>query len=215
MIKKIFYLGFVFVLMQSLAAQAQENQKLAQTGLQFLSVEPDARAAALARSVTTAGLRSNSLFFNPSGLTAIDSRFDFAFNRFEWIAGITHNAFSLAFRPWQGNYGVFGLSLVSVDYGAIVGTQRADNEQGYIKTGDFSPSAFALGLGYARAISDKFSVGGQIRLVRQDLGQSRIPVTDSTTTNVGNEISPVSVDFGTVYKTGLKSLKFGMYVRNF
>ena len=54
------------------------------------------------------------------------------------------------------------MSFVNVDYGELQGTMVWDNEQGFIDTEIIKPSSLALGIGYAKALSDKFSVGGQI-----------------------------------------------------
>jgi hypothetical protein len=55
--------------------------------------------------------------------------------------------------------------------------------------------------------------------VRQDLGESMIPIintgVDTTETSVSNKLTPLVFDFGTQFKTGIKSLVFGMSVRNF
>ena len=69
----------------------------------------------------------------------------------------------------------------------------------------------AIGLGYGKALSDRFLVGGQVRYVAQSLGKSVIPGA-GTKRNVADVLS---FDFGTIYRTGFKSLSFGMSVRNF
>ncbi len=51
--------------------------------------------------------------------------------------------------PFVRNYGVFGFSLMAVDYGEVQETIRADNDQGFIDLGTIRPSAFAVGAGYA------------------------------------------------------------------
>ena len=197
------------------ATRAQENRKLAQTGLQFLSVVSDAKAGAMGGAMTSLELQSSALFFNPAGMAQGKRFFDVSFSQNRWIADINHNAVSLALCPAEARYGVFGFSLQSVDYGEVLGTVVADNDQSYIDTGALSPSAVAIGGGYARALSDRFAVGGQIKWVRQNLGESIIPAGDSTTAKVKNEVSVLAFDFGTLFKTGVKSLAFGMSVRNF
>ena len=72
----------------------------------------------------------------------------------------------------------------------------------------------AIGDGYAKSLTDRFSVGGQVKWVRQSLGESTLPGGEATTT-VSNELSPVAFDFGTLFHTGIKSIAFGMSVRNF
>jgi len=195
--------------------QAEENKKLAQTGFQFLSVASDARATAMANAVNSLEFGSAALFFNPAGMANMPQFIDLSLSNNKWIADINHNTFSVAISPWRGKYGVVGVSVQTVDYGELQGTVVADNSLGYIDTGTFSPSAMAIGVGYARALSDRFAVGGQVRWVRQELGEATIPETDTTTTRVDNRLTPFSFDFGTLYKTGFKSLTFGMSVRNF
>ena len=215
--KRIFLIKTAYILLSGLFATgwSQSYTKLAQTGFQFLSVVSDARIAALGGAVTGVELQSSSLFCNPAGMANQPTFLSVSAGQNHWIADIDHNTLSLAVNPASGRYGVMGVSVQSVDYGELLGTRVSDNEQGYIDTGVFKPSAIAVGVGYAKALTDRFSVGGQIKVVRQRLGDVRIPVTDSTTTTIENELTPLAFDFGTLFKTGFKSLTFGMSVRNF
>lgn len=228
--KKLSTILFLLVLLASFLSEpseAQENKKLAQTGFQFLSVISDARGAALAEAMTSLQVGSSALFFNPAGMADMSTFFDLSGSTNKWIAGIDHTAFSFAVNPFDGDYGVIGFSAQLVDYGDFYGTVvNPTSPQGYDDTGLFSLNAMALGLGYAKQISDRFSIGGQIKWIQQDLGESTIPVNiranpanedtriaDTTTTN--NKLSPLVFDFGTQFRTGIKSLVFGMSVRNF
>lgn len=207
----LIYAGFILPL------HGQSNTKLAQTGMQFLSVISDARAAAMGGSVTSMEFGSAALFFNPAGMAKMDGLIDISFSKNDWIADISHNTFSLAFNPFDRRYGVIGFSLQSVDYGEILRTAVAPGtDLGYIDLEPYTPSAMSLGLGYAKDLSDKFSVGGQVKYVRWSLGESQVWVpTDSSSSSEDNELTPLAYDFGTVYKTGIKSIAFGMSVRNF
>lgn len=220
--KKIIYiliLGFLIGIIPFHTIHAQDYQKLAQSGFQFLSVVSDARAASMAEALTSLPVGSSSLFFNPAGMAEMDNFVEVTFSNNQWIADITHTTASLAINPLQGRFGVFGLSVQSVDYGDFYGTVVSDIPgQDYDDTGIFNLSAMAIGFGYAKRLSDRFSVGGQIRWIKQDLGSSVIPVFssgDTSRTEVSNELSPFVYDFGTQFKTGIKSLVFGMSVRNF
>jgi len=196
---------------------SQDNKKLAQTGFQFLSVVSDARAAALGDAMTSLQIGSSALFFNPAGMAEMTNFVDISVSNNQWIADISHNTASIAISPMYGRYGVLGFSLQSVDYGEFYGT-RFDRATDYVDTEIFDLSAIALGVGYAKALTDRFSVGGQVRYVNQDLGQSVIPVitdVDTSTTSVTSELSPLAFDFGTQFKTNVKSIVFGMSVRNF
>jgi len=208
---------------------AQDYQKLAQTGFQFLSVVSDARLAAMAEATTSLQINSSALFSNPAGMAGMENFFDMTASINQWIADIKHYTFGMALCPAKGNYGVIGLSIQSVDYGEFYGTRvnQAVPLQ-YDDIGIFKLNALAIGVGYAKQLTDRFSVGANIRWVRQDLGTSDIAVnirqdtTDPTgqrniadTSTVKNKLSPFVFDFGTQFKTGYKSLVFGMSVRNF
>lgn len=189
------------------------QEKIAQTGFQFLSVVSDARASGMAEAMTSLQTGSSALFFNPAGMAGMNGMMDISASNNKWIADIEHYAFSAAVKVKKGQWGVFGVSVQSVSYGKIFGTFYEESERGYVDWQIYEPSALAAGLGYAKEITEKFAVGGQIRIVNQDLGESVIPNSD--TSAVKNELTPLAYDFGTIYKTGFKSLVFGMSVRNF
>jgi len=203
----------VFLLLQNLAA----DEKLAQTGFQFLSINPDARSAAMAGAMTTVENHSSALFNNPAMLAGMTGSLDFMASQNNWIADIKHNAFSIAYNPNDGKYGIFGISFLIVDYGEVEGTIVAKNEQGFLETGIINPSAYAIGIGYAKTLSEKFSIGGHIKSAKQNLGPAVISYSTETYNHDMklNEASTLVFDFGTIYKTGFKSFSFGMSVRNF
>lgn len=222
------FAGLLIGCLLASALSAQENKKLAQTGFQFLSVVSDARGVAMAEAMTSLETGSSALFFNPAGMASQKRFIDMTASNNEWIADISHNTFSMSLAPKKGEWGVLGFSVQSVNYGEFYGT-RVDKttDLGYVDTGIFELSAFAAGMGYAKKLNDRFSVGGQVRWVRQHLGDSVIPlygtaedslgnaVPDTSEQTVGNELTPLAFDFGTQFKTGFKSLVFGMSVRNF
>lgn len=190
------------------------EKKLGQTGFQFLSVGPSARAGAMANAVSALTMNSSSLLYNPASLSRIPGMVDISVSQNQWIADITHNAVTAAFQPFGGKFGVIGVSFVSVDYGEVQGAAVWENEAGYVLTDVMNPTAFAAGIGYARSLSDKFSVGGHIKYTGQQLGNSVVPDDDDFKVNQ-NIAYAYALDFGTLYRTGFRSLVFGMTVRNF
>ncbi|MGB3544906.1 PorV/PorQ family protein, partial [Rubrivirga sp.] len=89
-------------------------------------------------------------------------------------------------------------------------------EAGFRDLGTFSPTAFAIGLGYARTVTDRFSVGGQAKYVTQDIGA----VASSATEEGGvlrEDISEnvLAFDFGVMYDTPFPGLAFAVSARNF
>lgn len=190
----------------------EENTKRAQTGMKFLSASLDPRAAAIGGAVTTFEMRSVSMFYNPAGMAHMEDFGHFAAGMMQWIADINYSQASFAISPAEGRYGVFGLTAMQVDYGDLEGTIRADNEQGYERTGNFSPTALAIGIGYAYPVTDRVSVGGNVKYVVEDLGDS-IMDTDGTTKS--NRLGTTAYDFGIRYDTRYRGIIFAMSARNF
>ena len=190
-------------------AQAVQK-KLGQTGLTFLKVGVGARATGMAGAYTLVGDDASAIFYNPAGISKVSSSFDVMVSRTSWIADITYDAAALVKN--LDTWGNVGVSLVTASYGDFMGT-RVDlsGSEDYIETGTYSPNAYALGVTYARSLTNQFSVGGNVRYVKQSLGSNLFG--DGST--VDNDVSGLAFDFGTIFYPGFRSLRFGMSVRNF
>jgi len=189
--------------------------KLAQSGFKFLSIGGDARAAAMGDAVTAVEGNSSSIFYNPAAMSRQQELFDVTFASTKWWADIQYLNAAITFAPEKGLYGVFGVSIASVDYGEFQRTSIGPDD-GALDIGTFSPTAMALGVSYARALSDKFSVGGNVKYVYQDYGGGHVVGGDydnRETTSI--DLDVYSFDFGILYKTGYESLNFAMSIRNF
>jgi hypothetical protein len=209
------YVVVVFLLCAMVPAVAQ-NTKLAQTGLKFLNVSTDPRAVAMGEAFTAVEGSSSSLFFNPAGMARMQGTTNVEFGNTQWIADIKHYYGSVAIATPNDEYGVFGFTYQSVNYGELDRTVRADNADGYMDMGTFQPVAISLGLGYARALSDRFSIGARASYNIQDLGDGFNSVdANKNPVASGSKIEVMSFDFGMFYKTGFKSLNFAASVRNF
>lgn len=213
------YIGLAacaLMLSQIPIGSANAQQKLAQSGLDFLNVATDPRAEAMGEAVTSLDGNSSSMFFNTAGMARIDNSVSLSVGQVDWIADIKHFYASVAISLAHGEYGVFGFNFRSVNYGPMDETIIANNSDGFLDLGTFTPSAYSFGIGYAKALNDKFSVGGNVDYANQDLGSTVTNInTDGSYAYSTSKISVVSFDFGLIYKTGYKSLAFGMDVRNF
>ncbi|HEX9657487.1 MAG TPA: PorV/PorQ family protein [Bacteroidota bacterium] len=210
--RKIPLLVFSAILIGGLCSA---QQKLAQTGMKFLNYGTDPRAVALGEAVTSIEWSSTALFYNPATMARLDATGSLAAGSTRWIADINYYYASLAIAPFGQDIGIFGFTVQSVDYGEIQETILSGNERGFLDVGSFKPTGLALGVGYARALSDKFSVGGQVKLVFQNLGSGVTDIVNGEYVRQGFKQDVPAFDFGILYRTGYKSLNFGMTVRNF
>ena len=108
---------------------------------------------------------------------------------------------------------------MSVNYGDFNGTIRANNEQGFVETEMYTPTAMSVGVGYARSFGDRFSSGANVKIAVQDFGADFTTTQDFETgaqlTTDSYSTRTVAYDFGIIYHTGFESLVIGMSARNF
>jgi len=179
-------------------------ERVGQSGWQFLKINGDPRQAAMGGAFTAiSDGDANAVLGNPAALTGI-ARYDLQLNSVSWLADIKYQ--SVAFATNIGGLGVFAISVVTLDYGDIPETVNSliegeDRTEAVITGNFYSARDIAAGVSYARAITDKLSIGGNIRWLRQEIAEL----------NMTNW----SLDFGTVYYTGYKSLRLAMSARNF
>ncbi len=187
-------------------AQVSGFNQVGTTSFQFLQVIPSARAAAMGNATSAIIESSESVFFNPAALTQTGA-FAASVSYLDWFQDVNISSVALSYQ--LGNTGTFGFHAMAVDYGEIVET-RVDQLQRDPDTGLYNPgltnntlsaSAMVFGISYARALTDRFSFGLTTKFAREDL--------------VAKAVNGLIFDGGMMYKTGFKSLKLGVMVRNF
>jgi len=193
----------------------ESGTRLAQTGMNFLSVSLSARAAGMGDAMTAQEGSAISMFYNPAGMASMPAQAQVSVGQVQWIGETKYFYGSVAYRPSRGAYGTFGLFVTSADYGEFIGTIRADNPSGYIDTGVFGPSALAVGMGYATNLSDRFAIGANIKYARLSLGESVMRMGEDGMEWQDNVEGTPAVDFGILYRTGFRSLLFAFNARNF
>jgi hypothetical protein len=190
--------------------------KVAQTTMNFLLVSVSPEASAMGEAYYAFGSGAASIFFNPASIVESPHKFDIKLYKTNWIADINYMAGAATWN--SGDYGSIGLSILSIDYGTINSTQLLHPSEsaayplGYKDLGTLdNVSAYAFGLTYAKAISEKFAIGGTIKWVGQNLGQSIM----ANSVAKDNDASKLVFDAGVKFHTGFKSFRFGMAIRNF
>ena len=196
-----------------------EMKKLAQAGMQFLKIGVGARAVGMGESYIAVGQGADVIFWNPAGLAYVQGT-EISFSHTSWIADIKHNAVAAATRLRE--WGVIGVSFITMDYGDIYRTAvdfNPANEYGYTGGKRFGGekiqvNEYAFGLAYSKKFTDKFSLGVHAKYVSQDLGSTRVMVSgDERISN--NKVSTMAYDFGTLYYIGIKDLRLAMSIVHF
>jgi hypothetical protein len=188
---------------------AEDFERIGQSGWQFLKIPVSARKAAMGGVLTgVANGDANAAFDNPAELVNIDN-WQVMANRVAWFADIDNNAVSVV-RNF-GNLGVFGLSIVALDYGDISRTSflripdesaPAGERDGLdLNMGTYTATDMAVGISFARSVTDRLSFGTTVRYLRSEIDDV--------------SMSNISFDVGTLYYTGFRTLRLGIAARNF
>jgi hypothetical protein len=179
------------------------------TGWQFLKLPTHARYAALG-GVSTVFSRGDAgvALANPASLADIENT-SVVFSKMNWLVDTDYNTGAIVKN--FGEWGHFGLTFIYLDYGSMprTGIDNLVDDSGEftgqselaLDLGNYSAHDLAVGLSYARNITDRLQVGGNLRYISEKLDNA---------SNGG-----VSLDIGTVYYTGLRSLRIAMVGRSF
>jgi hypothetical protein len=201
----------LLMLALSLPLQAAGLKKIAQTGMKWFSIPMGSRPAAMGNAFTAVADDAGSIFWNPAGMAFTEGQHLYV-NQTQWIADITVNSGVTTYS--NKTLGIFAVSFAAVDWGVLHGTQRANNDAGFSETGNFNPIDFAIGVGYARRLSNSFAFGGHLKYVFEELGSANVGRMDAQKIYTAR-MNLLAFDFGTIYATGFKSLKIGMALQNF
>lgn len=193
--------------------------KKGQVGFRFLENPVSAEVMGRGGTGVVNTFTSNAIFWNPALLGWVGNDLDVGLNHTRGIAEINYNAVAASYRLWSD--GVVGVSLLAMDYGTFYATVRAANEQGYVETGTFSPSAFAVGAAFSQRVSDRFSYGVHLKYARQDLGEAWVStagtsLSDSNLALAQTEygLDVVALDVGAYYDFLYNGIRFGATVQN-
>lgn len=169
--------------------------KVGTAAAQFLKIGVGARAVGMGETFVAVANDVNALYWNPAGIANLKS-ISVGVSHSQWFAGILHNYAGMAIPLSESD--VLGISALSLS----TNEQEVTTVEQPEGTGVFyDVSDIAIGLSYARALTDRFSVGVTAKYIQQ------------TAHNVS--ASTVALDIGTYLRTGFHNLIIAMCVSNF
>ncbi len=174
---------------------AQSIGRVGTTSASFLKIGVGGRALAMGEAYTTLSEDITGMYWNPAGIANSEGT-QFLFTHYDYIAELTYD-YAGASLPISG-IGTIGVFVGNLGMPDIERT-TVNSPEG---TGEkVSASSFVLGLSYARSLTDRFSIGGNIKYVTESIWH---------TSSQG-----FSFDVGILYKTIFKNIRLGMSVSNF
>lgn len=173
-----------------LAAQSNAGT----TAAAFLEIPAGARSIAMGEAYVSLADDASSMYWNPAGITRFRVN-EAAFETTEWFAG-TRLTYTAAAVKVRGSY--LGASVYMFD-GGLMDVTTLTYPEG---TGEeFSVQDIALGLTYARALTESFSLGVTAKMVQSRIWRMRA--------------SSLALDLGFQYAMPLEGLRMGFSIRNF
>ncbi|MEM6782410.1 MAG: PorV/PorQ family protein [Bacteroidota bacterium] len=145
---------------------AHSQSRVGTTAAPFLTLGTGARGQALGHAYSTQAVGADALFWNPAG-AARSYRGQYRGNLFathhNWLLDIDYNAVGLTIPV---GVGTIGLSTAFVDYGDL-DLRTEQNQEASGQT--FSATDIAVGLTYARPLTESFYFGGTAKYIRQNI----------------------------------------------
>ncbi len=192
--KWLFLFSILLILSLTNLGYSGEFSRVGTVGAQFLKIGMGARYVAMGEASVASVNDAYAMYWNPAGLTEISSS-NLSLTNVDWVSDVQLNHVSLGRSLDQNS--AFGISLTALTTGDMEVTTVEEPEG----TGEtFTASSYALGLGYARKFTDRFSAGVIGKYIWERISEERA--------------SGFAFDFGTLFYTGYKSLRIGMNISN-
>ncbi|MCX8057224.1 MAG: PorV/PorQ family protein [Ignavibacteria bacterium] len=186
----------IFVNLNLFAQLERSTSKVGTTAATFLKINAGARAIGMAGAFAAMENDIYSIYYNPAGISRISGTGAAAFNHANWLADMSYDFAALALN--LGDIGSIALSLTSFSVPEEK-VRTFDNPEGDGRYWD--ASSLSLGVSYARNLTDNFSIGFNLKYIRDQVWDM--------------SASSIAIDAGTMYTTPFNGLRIGASISNF
>ena len=162
---------------------------------QFLLIEPSARLAAMGNAGVACSDNLQGVYYNAAAIGELDTG-GLQITHSEWFADINYDY--VAGAIYLGSMGSAFASVTALNSGDI-DVRTVDQPLG---TGErYSVSDLALGLGYGRHITDRFSAGLQVNYLQETIWHT--------------SMRTLTLNAGTLYRLNDQGLRLGASLSNY
>jgi len=194
-VKKNIIITLMIIALLSVPMSAQSVSKVGTTAANFLKIGVGARAIGMGGAYVSLANDASAMFWNPAGIALISGGEAF-FNHSEWIADMNFDYAGIVVAiPTVGSFGVNATFL-------SMGDMERTTEYYPEGTGQkFDAGSYALGLSFARSLTDRFSIGVNVKYINEYI--------------LNSSASGMAIDLGTMFVTPLNGLRIGANISNF
>jgi hypothetical protein len=169
--------------------------KVGTTAAQFLKIGVGSRAIGMGGAFVALANDVTALYWNPAGVPRLQNN-EVILLHTDWLAGISFDYAGAAVH--MGNFGSVGVSITSLSMGEMKVRTELEPEG----TGEFFDAGdIAVGLAYGRSLTDRFSIGFNLKYIRQNIWHMAA--------------NGVALDIGTMFTTQFNGMTIGMSISNF
>ena len=186
----------VFLTTPVYAQLFRSTAKVGTTAAQFLKIGVGARALGMGGAQVGVTGDISAIYWNPAALSRMNISSELTFNHANWLADINYD-FAAGVLP-IGDMGTFGLSIISLrtpeENVTTVAYPEGDGRK-------WQATSLAVGLSYAKNLTDHFSIGFNAKYVRESVWSE--------------SASGFAFDVGTLYLSEIPGLSIGASISNF
>ncbi len=152
----------------------QEAQAQVKFVNEFLNIGVGARAHGMFGTVVATVDDGTSGYWNPAGLTGVNSSLQFNAMHANWFGGVAnYDYLSVAKKFNEESNSAGSITLIRMGIDNIPNTLNligADGSVNYDRVFEFSAADYAALFSYGRSMSDRFSLGGNIKVIHRSIG---------------------------------------------
>ncbi len=186
----------MIIALAGLSTLVWAQDKVGTTAANFLNVPVGGKAAAMGGAYTAVADDPTALFWNPGAISR-GTGSDVYTSMTGYFVDAKHTWFGGQYMLTPSD--AIGVSLNSLSYGdweEVTTVERPDGTGEYWQASDM-----ALTLSYARNLTDRFSIGGSVKYIYQQI--------------FNEKASTFAVDLGLLFTTRFNGLQIGTSIRNF
>lgn len=181
---------------RSFAQTDVDISRVGTTVATVLKIAPGSRALGMGSAYVGVSDDIYSTYYNPAGITRAKGNGQVAFNHSNWLADVDYDYAA-------GSINIDGIGTLFATFSSLrVPTdvvRTFDYPEGDGRSWD--ANSLVIGVGYAKSLTDRFSIGFQFKLIQESIWNS--------------SASGVALDVGTYYVTPFNDLVIGASFSNF
>jgi hypothetical protein len=163
---------------------------------EFLNVPVGARAIAMGGAFGATASDGSAMYWNAAGIAGQPSA-TATFEHAQWYAGVDFN-YAAVTTPTP--FGTVGLGVTAITFPQMDVIRENTNDQS--PSGEtFTAGSYAVALSYGRQLTDRFSLGGTVKMVSEQIASS--------------SASGLAFDVGTLFETPFRGVRLGASISNF